>query len=57
MQSPVSVQYPLLMASENSHLSGALLSLLALSPYGSSHYSKEVLASRYVYVKCRLLPA
>lgn len=53
MQSPVSVQCPLLMASENVHELEALWSLLALSPYCSSHYSKGPLACRCVYVKPR----
>lgn len=39
VQSRVSVQCPLSMASENSHELGALLSLLALCPYCSSHHS------------------
>lgn len=48
-----SVQCSLSMASENLHELGALLSLLALCPYGSSHHSKELLASRCVCVKRR----
>lgn len=49
----MSVQCPLSMASENLHELGALLSLLALSPYFSSHHSKELLASRCICVKRR----
>lgn len=54
---PREYSVPTIDGLRDSHLSGALLSLLALSPYSSSHYSKEVLASRCGYVECRLLPA